>query len=57
VNARFVNLTVHFIRARSNVILSCSSELPRFIYYATCGMMEREKRIVGGGGRELVSPH
>jgi len=44
-----VNLTLHFIRARSNLILSCSSR-SSLLYYATYGVMEGKKRIVSGGG-------
>jgi len=40
-----VNLEVHFIRARSSLI-SCFSGFSLFIYYAICGEVEEEKRIV-----------
>jgi len=39
-----MNFAVHFIRVRSNLILSCSSR-PFLLYYAACG-------VVGGGGEE-----
>jgi len=38
-----VNLAVHFIKARSSLILSCFSRSPLFIYYAICGVMEGEE--------------
>jgi len=48
-----VNLAIHFIRARNSLILSCSSESSLFIYYATCGVVEGEKRIGDGVGRRV----
>jgi len=43
-----VNLAVHF-RARSSLILNCSSGSFLFFYITLLvGVMERKKRIVGG---------
>jgi len=44
-----VNLAVHFIRAGDSLILSCFSRSPLFIYYATCGVVEEEKRMMEEG--------
>jgi len=43
-----VNLAVHFIRARSNLILSCSSGLFISFYITLVEVVERKKRIMDG---------
>jgi len=56
-NANVSKFTVYFIKARSSLILSCSSgSFSIYIYTLFVGVIEGKKRIVGGGGGKSVSP-
>jgi len=47
-----VNLAIHFIRARSSLILSCTSG-PFLLYYTICWSDERKEENCGWEGEEV----